>query len=290
MRWVRYLAPGEELGETAPKHGSLDDTGERIREIAGDLFGEKAPTGRTLNLRDVKLLVPIVPPTFYAAGVNYPTHFRTAAEKAGKPITHPKQIDIGYRANNALIAQGEAIVVPRDSSGKVQFEGEIVAVIGRKVKHLTEDNALDCVFGYTIGNDVSERSWQASDRTFWRGKNADTFKPMGPWIDTEVNLDALTTIIRLNGKEESRFATNSMIFGVAKTLATMTRYLTLYPGDVVWMGTDDPTRDMVPGDTVEVEITGLGTLRNPVVGDGTLLACDQNRSIEARMTAEIVGM
>lgn len=263
MKWVRYLAPGE----ASPNYGSLDDAGTRIREITGDLFGGQQPSGRTFSMRDVKLLPPIVPPTFYAAGVNYPTHFRTAAEKAGKPITYPKQIDIGYRANNALVGHGDAIVIPRDSSGKVQFEGEIVAVIGRKVKHLTEANALDCVFGYTVGNDVSERSWQASDRTFWRGKNADTFKPMGPWIDTGVSLDALTTIIRLNGKEESRFATNSMIFGVAKTLATMTRYLTLYPGDVVWMGTDDPTRDMVAGDTVEVEITGLGVLRNPVVAE-----------------------
>jgi 2-keto-4-pentenoate hydratase/2-oxohepta-3-ene-1,7-dioic acid hydratase in catechol pathway len=263
MRWVRYEAPGESV----PHFGSLDESGERIREITGDLFGAQQPSGRTFAMKDVKLLAPIVPPTFYAAGVNYPTHFRTAAEKAGKPITYPKQIDIGYRANNALIGQGEAIVVPKDSSGKVQFEGEIVVVIGKKVKHLTEANALDCVFGYTIGNDVSERSWQASDRTFWRGKNADTFKPMGPWIDTDVKLDALTTIIRLNGKEESRFATNSMIFGIAKTLATMTRYLTLYPGDIVWMGTDDPTRDMVPGDVVEVEITGLGVLRNPVVAE-----------------------
>ena len=271
MRWVRYLAPGE----TSPHFGSLsgslsgslDASGERIREIKGDLFGDQQPSGRTFAMKDVKLLAPIVPPTFYAAGVNYPTHFRTAAEKAGTPVTYPKHIDIGYRAVNALIGNNEAIVVPRDSSGKVQFEGEIVVIIGKRAKHLTEANALDCVFGYTIGNDVSERTWQRSDRTFWRAKNADTFKPMGPWIDTDVKLDALTTVIRINGVEQSRFATNAMIFGVANTLATITRYLTLVPGDIVWMGTDDPTRDMVPGDTVEVEITGLGVLRNPIVGE-----------------------
>ena len=261
MKWVRYLAPGE----TEPRFGSLNEDATQIREIRGDYFGERQPSGRTFALAGVKLLAPIVPPTFYAAGVNYPTHFRTAAEKAGKPITYPKQIDIGYRAVNALTGQGDPIVVPKDSSGKVQFEGEIVVIIGKRAKHLTEANALDCVFGYTVGNDVSERSWQAVDRTFWRAKNADTFKPMGPWIETDVKLDELTTIIRLNGKEQSRFPTNSMIFGIATTLATMTRYLTLVPGDIVWMGTDDPTRDMVPGDTVEVEITGLGLLRNPIV-------------------------
>lgn len=261
MRWVRYLAPGE----SGPRFGSLDADGTRVHEIRGDYFGARESSGRSFALADIKLLAPVVPPTFYAAGVNYPTHFRTAAEKAGKPIVYPAQIDIGYRAANALTGPGDPVVVPADSSGKVQFEGEIVAVIGRRAKHLSEDQALDCVFGYTIGNDISERSWQATDRTFWRCKNADTFKPMGPWIETDVRLDELVTRIRLNGREVSAFPTNSMIFGVARTLATMTRYLTLEPGDIVWMGTDDPTLDMVPGDVVEVDIGPLGVLRNPIV-------------------------
>jgi 2-keto-4-pentenoate hydratase/2-oxohepta-3-ene-1,7-dioic acid hydratase in catechol pathway len=123
------------------------------------------------------------------------------------------------------------------------------------------------VLGYTIGNDVSERTWQRNDRTFWRAKNSDTFKPMGPWIETDVDLDALVTIVRLNGREVSRFRTNEMIFGVAEYISTMSRCLTLYPGDVVWMGTDDPTLDMVAGDVVEIEIDGIGTLRNPVVAE-----------------------
>jgi 2-keto-4-pentenoate hydratase/2-oxohepta-3-ene-1,7-dioic acid hydratase in catechol pathway len=123
------------------------------------------------------------------------------------------------------------------------------------------------VFGYTIGNDISERTWQASDRTLWRAKNSDTFKPMGPWIDTDVDLAKLVTTVRLNGKSVARFRTNDMIFGVAAFISAITQYITLHPGDVIWMGADAPTLDMVAGDVVEVEIDGIGTLRNPVVAE-----------------------
>ena len=101
----------------------------------------------------------------------------------------PTHADAGYRANNALIAHGEFIVIPKDATEQVQYEGELVAVIGRRCRHLTPDTALSAVLGYTIGNDVSERTWQKSDRTLWRAKNTDTFKPMGPWIETNVKLD-----------------------------------------------------------------------------------------------------
>ena len=261
MKWVRY----QDKADGRNHFGSLDADSGRITEIEGDLFGARKPTGRTHQLDSVRLLPPIMPLTFYAAGINYPNHVRTAAAKKGADFKLPTQCDIGYRANNALVAHGDAIVIPSDSEGKVQFEGELVVIIGKQVKHLTEENAMSCIFGYTIGNDVSERKWQAADRTFWRGKNADTFKPMGPWIETDLDVDTLSTVVRLNGKEVSRFPTNSMIFKIPTVLATMTRYLTLYPGDVVWMGTEDPTLDMVAGDTVEVEINGLGVLRNPVV-------------------------
>jgi 2-keto-4-pentenoate hydratase/2-oxohepta-3-ene-1,7-dioic acid hydratase in catechol pathway len=147
----------------------------------------------------------------------------------------------------------------------VQYEGELVAVIGRKCKHLTRDSALSAVLGFTIGNDVSERTWQKSDRTLWRAKNTDTFKPMGPWIETNVKLDDLVTKVRLNGKELIAFQTNHMVFGVVDFLVAMTQYLTLYPGDVLWMGTEGATENMKHGDVCEIEISGIGTLRNPVV-------------------------
>jgi 2-keto-4-pentenoate hydratase/2-oxohepta-3-ene-1,7-dioic acid hydratase in catechol pathway len=121
-----------------------------------------------------------------------------------------------------------------------------------------------CVWLHHIRNDVSVREWQRSDRTFWRGKNADTFKPIGPWIERDVRLADMATTVRLNGDAVNTFGTNDMVFGVATTISEITRYIKLVPGDVIWMGTDDPTLDMVPGDTVEVEIDGIGVLRNPV--------------------------
>jgi 2-keto-4-pentenoate hydratase/2-oxohepta-3-ene-1,7-dioic acid hydratase in catechol pathway len=122
--------------------------------------------------------------------------------------------------------------------------------------------------GYTIGNDVSERTWQKSDRTLWRAKNTDTFKPMGPWIETDVKLEDLVTTVRLNNEQLISFPTNHMIFGVVDFLVNMTTCLTLYPGDVIWMGTEGATANMKHGDTIEIEISGIGTLRNPVVREG----------------------
>src|SRR5690606_2098396 len=180
-------------------------------------------------------------------------HVKWAAAQRGQEPNLPPKPDVGYRANNALIAHGETIVIPKDAGEQVQYEGEIVVVIGKKAKHLTEENALDCVLGYTIGNDVSERTWQGADRTFWRAKNTDTFAPMGPWIETDVKLDDLVTKIRLNGKEMISFPTNDMLFGIQRYLAAMTKYLTLQPGDMVWMGTEGETANMKHGDTIEVE-------------------------------------
>ena len=212
----------------------------------------------------MKIEVPVIPPTFYCVGLNYPEHIRAVAAKRGAAPDLPKQPDVGYRAVSALIAHGDPVVIPADAS-QVQYEGELVVVIGRRAKNLSEAEALSCVLGYSIGNDVSERAWQKSDRTLWRAKSTDTFKPMGPWIETEVDLGKLETRVRVNGAETTRFRTNDMLFGVATYIATITRYVTLVPGDMIWMGTDGTSPDLRAGDTVEVEITGIGTLRNPFV-------------------------
>ena len=179
----------------------------------------------------------------------------------------PDRPEIGYRAQNALIAHDEDVVIPATATEKIHYEGELAVVIGKKAKHLTEANAMSCVFGYTIGNDVSERTWQKADRGLWRAKNADTFKPMGPWIETDVDLDKMETIIRVNGKETGRFHTNEMIFGIVPFIVELTKYFTLWPGDVIWMGTDGASPDLKAGDVVEIEITGIGTLRNRFVAE-----------------------
>lgn len=257
MRWIRFTAEGR----TA--YGILE--GDRIAEVRGGLLdGPPDRTGRTYALDAVKVEVPLLPRTFYAAGLNYTEHVIDDARRRGETPAIPQKPDMGYRAVNALIAHDEPVVIPRDAT-KVQYEGELAVVIGRRAKHLSEADALSCVLGYTIGNDVSERNWQKSDRTFWRSKNTDTFKPMGPWIETEADLEAMETVVRLNGAETLRFRTNHMLFGVARFISTMTRYLTLHPGDVIWMGTDGAAPDLSPGDVVEIDITGIGTLRNPFV-------------------------
>lgn len=193
------------------------------------------------DLSSVKIEVPVIPRTFYCAGLNYAEHALEAARKAGREANLPAKADIGYRANNALIAHDECVVIPPDAGEKIHYEGELVVVIGKKARNLAEDEALSCVLGYTIGNDVSERDWQRTDRTLWRAKNTDTFKPMGPWIDTAFRIDDARTIVRRNGRVTTEFKTADMIFSCARFISEMTRYLTLWPGDVIWMGTDTAT-------------------------------------------------
>ena len=257
MRWARFESNGK--AHTGIVEGSV------IEVIEGDMFGDYKRTGHKVALDGVKLLIPFVPLTFYAAGLNYVEHIMEQAKINNREPNIPPKPDIGYRANNALVAHGEDVVVPKDATDKVQYEAEIVVVVGKKAKHLTEENALSCVFGYTIGNDVSERTWQRGDRTLWRAKNTDTFKPMGPWIETDVDLDALKTTVRVDGETTIEFKTNNMLYGIERYIAAMTQYLTLYPGDVIWMGTEGKSPQMKHGDVCEIEITGIGTLSNPVV-------------------------
>ena len=257
MRFIKFTAAAQ------PAWGILE--GDRVAAISGEPFDKFERTGRAYALAEVKIEVPLIPRTFYCAGLNYVRHLKEAADKRGEVPNIPTRAEIGYRAQNALIAHDEDVVIPHDATEQIHYEGELVVVIGRKAKHLSEKDALSSVFGYTIGNDVSERTWQREDRTFWRSKNTDTFKLMGPWIETEVDLDAMHTNVRLNGEVRTSFRTNDMLFGVAHFISTMSRYLTLYPGDVIWMGTDGSSPNIKAGDMVEVEITGIGTLRNRFV-------------------------
>lgn len=250
MKWIRATQAGNTF------YGMFED--DKVIPVKGDPFNGHEKTGQILRLADVQLEVPVIPPTFYCVGLNYVKHIATEG------MNIPKKPDVGYRANNALVAHGRDVLMPADAA-KVHYEGELVVVIGKKAKNLTQDEAKSCIFGYTIGNDVSERNWQGSDRTFWRAKNSDTFKPMGPWIDTGADLDRMETVVTLNGKESTRFGTNDMLFGVAEFISTMSRYLTLYPGDILWMGTDGHSPDLQDGDVVDVSLTGLGTLSNRFV-------------------------
>lgn len=242
---------------------------EQLQLVSGSPFDQYERTGDAVSVADAHWLAPVIPPTFYCVGLNYTAHIEMEARLRGKEPVFPGQPDVGYRAINALTGHDQPIILPADVTEKVQYEGELVCVVGREAKHLTRDNALDCLLGFTIGNDVSERTWQASDRTLWRAKNPDTFKPMGPWIETDFDLAAARTRVRVNGQELIEFETNNMLFGVVDYLVAITQYITLVPGDVLWMGTEGHAENLRAGDVVEIDISGIGTLRNHLVASAT---------------------
>jgi 2-keto-4-pentenoate hydratase/2-oxohepta-3-ene-1,7-dioic acid hydratase in catechol pathway len=258
MRLGRFELQGR------PFFGEVE--GDEVLELEGSIFGEYRRSDRRHALSALKLLVPCIPSNFYCAGLNYAAHIEWANRRTGGNRKLPEKADIGYRSPNALLASGEAIVIPADSPGPVQFEGELVAVIGRRARHLSEADALSCVLGYTLGNDVSERAWQKEDRTLWRAKNCDTFKPMGPYIVPDLDPMKQTVAVRVNGKLASEYDTGKMLFSAQHFISRISQYMTLHPGDVIWLGTDGATEpDLKEGDVVEVCHDEIGVLRNPVV-------------------------
>ena len=247
------------------KYGIVE--GDLITQVEGDTFNGHKETSTQFSQDRVKILVPVVPPTLYAGGLNYPDHVVWAAEHAGTAPVWPTEPRLGARSINGLIPHEGIIVKPNDATDEFQYEGELVAVIGQYAKHLAREEALGCVLGYTIGNDVSERSWQRDDPNNWRAKDTDTFHPMGPVIATGLDPTNLEVAVRLNGDEKIRFNTGKMIWAVADFIEKITRYHTLQPGDVIWTGTEGATLNMYPGDVVEIEIEGIGTLRNSVAAE-----------------------
>ena len=257
MKWCRF-----QNGDHA-SYGIIED--DNVIEVSGSPFDSYTKTANSFPLNSVELLVPVVPPTFYAAGINFREHVTEMAHKRGEEPQFPPAADVGYRANNALTGHDTPIIVPKDATEVFQYEGELVLVIGKQCKHVSEADALDYVLGYTIGNDVSERTWQHGDRTLWRGKNTDTFKPMGPWIVTDgIDSENCEIKISINGKFISSYNMSGAIFSARQFISRMSQYLTLYPGDVLWMGTDGAPENMKDGDVCEIEVDGIGVLRNPV--------------------------
>jgi 2-keto-4-pentenoate hydratase/2-oxohepta-3-ene-1,7-dioic acid hydratase in catechol pathway len=260
MKWCRLLHEGE------ARYGIVE--GNHVSLVRGTPFGAYEKTRETVLVSHARILVPVEPRNFYAVGVNYAAHVEWARKRHEMQIGIPAQADIGYRSPNALIATGEAIVVPSDSQGPLEYEGELVAVVGRRARNLSESEALDCLLGYTLGNDLSERSWQRSDRTLWRAKNCDTFKPMGPVIATGLEPSRQHIAIRVNGSVANEYDTDRMIFSIEHYIARMSRYVTLHPGDVIWLGTDGACEPALqPGDVVSVENEFIGVLANPLVAE-----------------------
>jgi len=249
-KYIRYRRGGN----TA--YGILD--GETVREIRGGLFGDHKPSGETHKLSEVKLLYPCEPSKILAVGLNYRSHLGDR-----KPPEHP---EIFYKPITSLQHPDENIVIP-PGAGNVHYEGELVLVIGRQVKNASSEQARDAIFGVTCGNDVSERDWQGGaqkDLQWWRAKGADTFGPLGPVIVQGTDFSNLLLQTRLNGKVVQKQYTSDLIFDGPAIVSWISRYVTLTPGDVIYTGTPGHTSRMSEGDVVEVEIEGIGVLRNRI--------------------------
>ncbi|MCC2032418.1 fumarylacetoacetate hydrolase family protein [Microbacterium allomyrinae] len=234
------------------------DEGELVVLSGDPMFSGYDTTGERVPLADVALLAPVIPRSkVVCVGRNYRDH----AAELGNDV--PVEPLLFLKPNTSVIGPGDAIVLPPQSD-RVDFEGELAAVIGRIAKNVPSERALDYVFGYTIANDVTARDLQKSDGQWARAKGFDTFCPLGPAIETDFDPagDAVVTT-RVNGEVRQQGPISDMIFSLADVIAYASAAFTLLPGDVILTGTPAGVGPFIAGDTVEVEISGLGILRNP---------------------------
>jgi 2-keto-4-pentenoate hydratase/2-oxohepta-3-ene-1,7-dioic acid hydratase in catechol pathway len=243
--------------------GNLRDDG-TIEYLSGSPFdGEVHLTGEFVALDSVRLLSPVARPRIFGAGFNYVSHIKeTGWDMPARPVLFVKP-------ESALAGPNDPIVYP--SQGEVvHYEAELVVVIGRTARRVSEAEALDYVLGYTCGNDVSERVIQKEEMHFgclFAGKAFDTFAPLGPVINTELDPSNLSIIGRLNGDVVQNGNTSDLLFSVPYLVAYLSSFMTLEPGDVIMTGTPSGIGTIKPGDVFEVEIEGIGILSNPVVTD-----------------------
>ena len=257
-RFVRY----EHGGEIA--FGGLD--GEMVYPIEGDLFGSRTPTGESLPLSEVKLLYPIQPTKVFALAGNYLSHLGPGRE----PPEYPEPF---YKPITSLAHPEQDIVFPKGAQD-VHYEAEFVIVIGKEASKVSEAEAADYILGYTCGNDVSERNWQNGsidgpenkDMQWWRGKGSDTFGPMGPAIAIGLDYEKSKIQLRLNGEVKQEQMLSDLIHNPVQTVSFISQFVTLLPGDVIFTGTPGTTSAMKAGDVVEVEVDGIGILRNKIAG------------------------
>jgi len=250
VKYVKFEAHGQ------PAWGILEnDT--TIQELSGPpwLPGTK-PTGRRTKVPDVRFLPPAEAKKVIAAGFNYRSHLGQQAPA--------KYIGLFAKFPTSLTGHDADIVYPPDAT-TVHYESEICVVIGKTARNITEGQAREHIFGVTACNDVSERAWQKDDLQWFRAKGTDTFGPMGPVLVSHVDYRNLKLIGRHNGQVVQETTTDLLIFSIDHIVSYISRYVTLEPGDVVFTGTPGTTHEMKPGDTFEVEVVGVATLRNRVV-------------------------
>jgi len=255
VRVVRYSWRG------VVGYGILD--GVTVRPLASPPLplredGQLPPvTGEALPLDEVRFLAPVSPGKVVCVGLNYRTH----ALELGMPL--PEEPVLFLKPPSAVIGPGDPIVLPA-ASHRVDYEGELVAVIGRRLRHAGPEEALAGILGYTCGNDVTARDLQQKDGQWTRAKGFDTFAPLGPAIAVGLDPDNLHLVTLVNGAPRQRDTTANLIFRVGELVSFISGVMTLEPGDVVFTGTPAGIGPLADGDVVEVDIEGIGRLRNPV--------------------------
>lgn len=249
MRYVRYLV-GDQI-----QCGWIN--GEYIGPIEGDLFGEYRRLEATLPLEQTRLLAPILPGKIIEVGRNY----LDQVQEQGTEI--PNMPVISLKPPSAVIGSGEAILLPQQSN-QVEHEVELAIIIGRRGRWVSLDEATGMIFGFTIANDVTARDLQKVDVHKTRSKAFDTFCPLGPWIETELDaIDVLLTC-RVNDQLRQMATTREMIFTIGQLISFVSSVMTLFPGDVILTGTPAGSGVLKVGDRVDCAIEGIGVLSNPV--------------------------
>jgi len=250
MRFVRY-----QRGNAAPVYGWLFE--DRVGMLEGSPFGDYRRLGADLDLARVRLLAPVLPGKIVAVGRNYADHAREhGAEVPEMPL-------IFMKPSSSVVGPDEPIVLPPQSH-QVEHEAELAIVIGRKGRWINPSDADNYILGYTAANDVTARDLQRLDGQWTRSKSFDTFCPLGPWIETELDPADVMISCRVDGELRQMASTREMVFSVAQLVAFVSSIMTLYPGDVILTGTPAGVGPLLPGNVVEVEIEGIGVLRNPV--------------------------
>ena len=253
MQIIRYKHKGE-----AVQYGWINEG--MVGTLSGPPFGAYRRMETKIPLLQVDLLTPVVPSKVLAVGRNYPEHAREhGAEIPDVPLIFTKAI-------SSIIGPGETILLPPQSQ-KIEHEGELAVVISRKGRWVTQDEAKDHILGFTIANDVTARDLQNRDGQWTRCKGFDTFCPLGPWIETELDPADVLITCRVNEELRQMASTREMVFNVPQLIVYVSSFMTLNPGDVILTGTPAGVGPLQPGDQVEVEIEGIGKLVNPVKAD-----------------------
>ena len=251
MRLVRFQAPGRP-GALA---GLLE--GGRIQELSGDIFGPYDRTGQDWDEAQVRLLAPCRPSKILALGLNYRDH---AAEFN---MELPEEPLLFMKPPSSVIGPGDPVVCP-PASQRVDYEAELAVVIGRQASKVGRGEALDYVLGYTCLNDVTARDLQGKDSQWTRAKGFDTFCPLGPVVETELDPSNLAVSSYLNGEKKQESRTSNLVFDVPFLIEFISSIMTLQPGDVIATGTPSGVGKMNPGDEIEIRVEGIGSLINPV--------------------------